>query len=537
MANFTAKILNNSVSALNAQQAVIATTANNIANVNTPGYTRRIANLETRTSGGSAASLDIGNGVQVGDVIRISDQFLEKMLHEASADKGSATTRNDMLDRLQRLFNLTGEQSGIGDTLGKFFAAADDLSVNPSSIELRTNFLSNAQNLVDSLRTSYNSVAALQNEADKRIASEVGDVNNLLTQIARLNGSVSSREAVGGTAADDRDQRQVLIAKLAEKINFTAFEQNDGSVTLTLPNGFALVNEEKARQLTVTSSPSFGGSLPPSLSGQALSYITYDFSNGAGTQHLDLTQQITGGSIGGLVSIRGYADPSNTSAFQATGSLVEVASRIESITRGLLTTVNTTYLGPDRDVSTAIHNPSSADLNGNNPAIFGLFTFTGAPVSTSSGLPVLSGALDNYSSQLQLAISDPRKVAAARDSSGGAPATASYSQGDGRNIKAIADLQSQTNSFSLGNYTFSGTFDDAYNETITKVGNEKSRAETDTKVATGNLETAQNKRDEVSGVSLDEEFTGLIKFQKAYQAAARMVKVGQDLLDEVLRLV
>ncbi|NDC38401.1 MAG: hypothetical protein EBZ48_10160 [Proteobacteria bacterium] len=169
--------------------------------------------------------------------------------------------------------------------------------------------------------------------------------------------------------------------------------------------------------------------------------------------------------------------------------------------------------------------------------MFGLFTFSGAPVSTATGLPVLPGTTDNFASQLQLAFTDPRKVAAARDASGGAPAAASYSPGDGRNIKSIADLQDQTNNFILGNYSFSGTFSDAYNETITKVGNEKTRAETDVKVATGNLETAQNKRDEVSGVSLDEEFTGLIKFQKAYQAAARMVKVGQDLLDEVIRLI
>ncbi|NDC37627.1 MAG: flagellar hook-associated protein FlgK, partial [Proteobacteria bacterium] len=312
MTNFTAKILNNSVSALNAQQAVIATSANNIANVNTPGYSRRMVSLETRTSGGAAVGLDIGNGVQVSDIVRIGDQFIDKMLNEATGDKGSATARNDLLDKVQRLFNLTGEQSGIGQTLVKFFSAADDLAVNPSSIELRTNFLSNAQNLVDSIRSTYNSIASLQSEADKRVASEVSVVNNLLTQIAKLNSTVSAREAVGGTAADDRDQRQVLLNKLAEKINFSSFEQTNGSITISLPNGFSLVNEENARLLTVTSSPSFGGALPPSLAGQSLSYITYDFSGGAGGQQLDLTQQITSGSIGGLLALRGYADPSNT---------------------------------------------------------------------------------------------------------------------------------------------------------------------------------------------------------------------------------
>jgi len=537
MSNFSAKILNNSVSALNAQQAVIATSANNIANVNTPGYSRRVANLETRSGSSAGSGFDVGSGVQVSDVVRMADRFLDSMLLQAHSDNGSANTKNALLDQVQRLFNLTGEQSTIGDTLGKFFTAADDLAINPSSIELRTNFLASAQNLVDSIRSTYNSIASVQQEANRRVTTEIEDVNSLLAQIAKLNASVGAREAIGGTAADDRDQRQVLLNQLAGKINFTYLEQNDGSVTLSLPNGFVLVNNENARSLRVTSSPSFGGSLPPSLGGQPLSYITYDYSGGAGSQDLDLTQQFTGGSVGGLLAMRGYADPTNTSAFQATGSLVEVASRIEGLSRTLLSSVNATYLGPDRDTSTVIHNASSADLDGVNPAIFGLFTFSGAPTTTASGLPDLPGTLDNYSSQLQLAFTDPRRVAAARDTSGGAPAAASYSPGDASNIRAIGNLQSQSYTFSVGNYSLAGTFDDAYNETVTRIGNEKARAETDARVASGNLETAQNKRDEISGVSLDEEFTGLIKFQKAYQAAARMVKVGQDLLDEVIRLI
>ena len=537
MTNFSAKILNNSVSALSAQQAVIATTANNISNVNTPGYSRRVVGLETRSGGGGSNTINVGNGVSIGAVQRIADQFLEKMLVDANSDHGAANARNEVLDQVQRLFNLTGDQSNIGSTLRDFFSAADDLALNPSSIELRTNFIATAQNLVDTIRSTYQSIANLQTQADQRISNEMQNVNGLLTQIGALNRSIASREATGSEASDDRDQRQVLLNRLAEKMNFSSVEQSDGSVTLTLPNGFTLVNQGDVRTLSTTSSPSFVTTAPPSLSGQSLSYIVFDYSSGAGTQQIDLTQQFTGGSIGGLLSVRGHADPSNTSAFQATGTLVEVAARVESLARGLLTTVNSTYLGPDRDTSTPIHNPSSGDLDGLNPAIFGLFSFSGAPTSTSTGLPVLPTDIDNFASRIGLATTNPRRIAAARDSSGGAPNPASYALGDGSNIKAIANLQGQTNTFSLGGYTFVGTFDDSYSELVTKVGTEKSRAETDAKVASGSLEIAQNKREEVSGVSLDEEFAGLIKFQKAYQAAARMLRVGQELLDEVIRLL
>jgi flagellar hook-associated protein 1 FlgK len=94
MTNFGAKILNNSVSALAAQQAVIATTANNIANVNTPGYVRRQAQLETRP-GSISTGIDVGNGVQVGDVSRISDQFLESLVRGASGTMNQDQIKSD----------------------------------------------------------------------------------------------------------------------------------------------------------------------------------------------------------------------------------------------------------------------------------------------------------------------------------------------------------------------------------------------------------------------------------------------------------
>jgi flagellar hook-associated protein 1 FlgK len=425
-----------------------------------------------------------------------------------------------------------------------FFAAADDLAADPASIPLRSNFIQRAQEFVDSIRDTYGTIADLQAEADQRLVTEVQTVNSMVGQIAGLNGLIRAAEQSGGSAADQRDQRDELMRKLSEKVSFTSLESADGTVSISLANGFNLVTGTQQRTLSLTQSPSFAtGPLPPALNGGLLNYVVFDYDPGAGTNQIDLTQtlQAGGGTIGGLLALRGYNDPTNTSAFDADGSLVEIASRVEGLARQLLTAVNTTYLGPDRDGGTAVHNPSSGDLDGNTPSVYGLFSFTfsGSRDADGNGLPDDLAALgvDNFASRLTLATTNARAIATARDSGTGAPAAAVFAPGDGRNMLALSALQSQSFTYALGTYSFSGTFDQQYNETVGYVGMRSNAVTLQADVAEDKYTTAQNSRDEVSAVSLDEEFSTLIKSQKNYQAAARLVRVAQDLLDQIVSLI
>ena len=118
--NFSAKILGNAISSLNAQQAVIANASNNIANVNTEGYSRRKVVLETR-SDTSGTGLSLGNGVQVADVQRVSDEFLENILRETIGEQSSAEMQNGFLERVEALFSLSGGAKTIGSTMTDFF--------------------------------------------------------------------------------------------------------------------------------------------------------------------------------------------------------------------------------------------------------------------------------------------------------------------------------------------------------------------------------------------------------------------------------
>jgi flagellar hook-associated protein 1 FlgK len=546
MANYSAKILNNSVRSLNAQQAIIANTSNNIANVNTQGYTRRVVNLENVIDRGTgSAGIQLGSGVQVQGIQRMADEYINKLLQTQTSKQSSSELQESFVSRVEQLFSLTGETGTITKDVNAFFTALNDLTINPSSIEARKVVLEKAQSLVTSISGTYNTLADLQDEADQRISTEIQTVNGLLEQIAQSNSNITAIERSGANqvAADDRDRRDTLLQQLAKKISFNSVPNTDGSVNVYLTNGFTLVSGNNSYELNVTRTPSFASSAqPPSLSGGVLSSITYDYSNGAGTADFDLTQVLQNGegSIGALLKMRGYNDPVNTSAFQADGFIVEVASRVEALAQDLLTRFNTTYLGNDEDSVTAGFQPNALDLDGNVPSTYGFFDFaySGVKDANANGLPddLASLNVTSFAKILSLNNTDPRKVAAARDQNPTNGATALVT-GNGENIQALMGLRTASTSFSAGNFSLTGTYDDIYNETISHVSAEKSSISSRASLDKNYLISVQSQRDETSAVSLDEEFSNLIRFQKAYQASAKMIKVADDLLTTIIQLI
>ena len=379
MANFTAKILGNSVSSMTATQALLSNASNNIANVNTPGYTRRNIAVQTRLDPATVDGiLRIGSGVQLGEISRVTNAFLEDSLRRAVSRQGAATVRNEYLGRVENVFSLTGPTMTVGSTLNEFFSAVNQLGVDPSNLDLRLNVLQKGEDLVSTIRTTFQELANAQNELDQRVGMEVGSINSITKEVAYLNSVIAQRESVGVSATDERDQRDTVLAKLAEKISFNIVETPNGMVNCVLENGFPLVNQETSRDLSVTATPTFGGpTMPRSLSDSVLSYVVYNFGSESAPSHLDLTQMIKngGGSLGGVLQMRGYADPSNTSPYEADGDIVALATRIEALTRTLITEVNQVYRGGDEDPANPGIQPRAGDLNGNTPGVFGLFDF------------------------------------------------------------------------------------------------------------------------------------------------------------------
>lgn len=533
MARYIDRILSVSKSGLSAQQAIIANTSNNIANVNTPGYVRRRVELATRPTHDSGGVL-LGNGVDVGSITRIANDFLDKAVNSAVSEFEAIKVQDDFLKRIESLFSLESNALTIGTSMNEFFHAINDLSANPASIELRANVIARGEELAESIRNTFSGIAALQKEADQQIVTELNTVNAITRDIANLNLAIAEKETLGGVAADERDQRYQLLRKLSEKLEYQMLETPDGMVNITLSNGFSLVNGTRSTSIQTEKLPSFAAPPPPSLSGDTLNYIVYDFSGGAGTGHINLTDIIAsgGGSISGLLQIRGTNDPANTSAFQGTGTLVEVAGRVEDFTRSLLITMNTLNLGPDVPAGGPF-NASARDLNNAAPPVFGLFDITGGIADGGNGLPdtadLIANGRDNFSSVLQFAVTDPRAIAAAQDDGTG------FFQGDNRNLVALRAQQETALTGSVTGNT--GTFQELYDQTVGEVGNKRNSTRVRADVAENNLLSAEESRDSLSSVSLEEEFSDLVKFQKAFEAAARLIKVADEMLQQVVNLI
>jgi flagellar hook-associated protein 1 FlgK len=546
MANFTAKMLGNSVSSMTATQALLSNASNNIANVNTPGYTRRDIAIQTRIDPATVDGiLRIGSGVQLGEISRVTNAFLEDSLRRAVSRQGAATVRNEYLGRVENVFSLTGPTMTVGSTLNDFFSAVNQLGVDPSNLDLRLNVLQKGEDLVSTIRTTFQELADSQNELDQRVGMEVGSINSITKEVAYLNSIIAQRESVGVSATDERDQRDTVLAKLAEKISFNTVETPNGMVNCVLENGFPLVNQETPRELSVTATPSFGGAtMPRSLSDSVLSYVVYNFGSEGAPSHLDLTQMIKngGGSLGGVLQMRGYADPSNTSPYEADGDIVSLATRIEALTRTLITEVNQVYRGGDEDAAAPGVQPTAGDLNGNTPDVFGLFDFdfSGVKDVDGDGLATASDlagtGLHTFSNLLKLGITSPERFAAARDLDP-APGSLTFAAGDGSNAQALAALRTESFDHSLAALAFRGTFDELYNSAVSTAGNMKSAAQLEADVANASYMTASSKRDEFSSVNLDEEFANVIKYQKAFQASARMIKTASEILDVIVSLI
>lgn len=543
-------LLDISQRALSANTQAIRVIGTNVANVNTPGFSRRKVNLVTERPVAFGQDDAAGTGVQVNDIVRQTDQYLNNELLARVADRTKQDARQGILARAEEPFALDSTGGKIGSQLSEFFSALDDLSLNPSDQALRNKVIQQGQSLTQSVNSAYNSLAQLQREADDRIRGVLSDVNTTTAAIADINRQIPTSEANGQQNLTLRDTRDQLLNHLAEKISFQKIMNSDGTESVVLNNGLTLVSGSDSRNLEFTTAPSFApvGGFPPGLDGGALGHIVYDFDKSSlGTSHVELSNILAagGGEIGGLLGVRGVQALTDTTAFDAVGDIIDLASQVEGVARDLLLRFNSTYLGnvDENTITPAVFDASSGDLNGNSPNPFGLFSFPGAPLVTANGLPNLSdltaSGFPSLANRITFQVSDPNNLAAAQDLNP-VSGVKSFAPGDATNIQALAALRNTAIDYSLyGVGTLSGTttIEKLYQLTVSAAGTKSQDAKNQFSVAKDRESQVQEFQQSISGVSLDEEFAQLINFQRAFEASARIVRVGDELTQQILGLL
>ncbi|HKW19062.1 MAG TPA: flagellar hook-associated protein FlgK [Terriglobales bacterium] len=341
--------------AMAADQGALEVTGNNVANVNTPGYSREVPVLEENTPV-VVGKLTYGTGVSLEKVQSVRDPILQLRIQQESGQQGQLNAFVAAMNQAQTLFNSSNND--IGSQISNLFSSISQLSTDPSNLSLRQGVLTAASNLASAFNNTASNLSAQRTNLNLNVAQSVQQVNTLTQQISGLNGQISALENIGQDASQFIDQRDNLINQLSGLIDVSEIKSDSG-ITLTTSTGAALVTG-------------------------AQSYALNTQADSSGLQHVidaqghDITSQINSGALAGIIQGRDQTIP------------------------GLLNQLDTLAAGLSSAFNSA--NSSGFDLNGNH----------GGNVFAS---PPASGA--GAAANMAVAITDPALIAASSDGSAG----------------------------------------------------------------------------------------------------------------------
>lgn len=277
-------------SALYASQAAIQTTGNNIANVNTPGYSRQYVRLEDRYAINSRPGAQ-GQGVEPAEILRHFNRFIEQSYVDKSSTASRWQEQSNTMGSVENLFNEANRE-GISSKMGNFFKAWDDLGLRPESIADRQNLISNADNMTLLLRDAAEGLRKIQREMDMSIKAETSKVNNLVDSIAELNKQISMNTTPGMSNPNGLlDKRDMLVRQLSESIDITIDDRGGGDYNVRTKSGMPLVQGAQKYAIEV---------LPPRAENQL--GVGSDYAGHiefAGSDSHEYTvEMVTGGNMG-----------------------------------------------------------------------------------------------------------------------------------------------------------------------------------------------------------------------------------------------
>ncbi len=287
-----ANIFNTGISSLLATQKALATTAHNIANANTEGYSRQRITQETRPSS-AVGNAYIGNGVEVRSVDRINSEFIQTQYQETSSDQQRVETYYQMMSRVDVM--LAENNSGLSKVQSDFFNSLQDLNTNPTSVGARQSALNSAANLTDRFNGIQTQFDSLQQETNNRLAGVVADINSIAENIASLNYQISSASASskGAQPNDLLDQRDNQLNELSKLVANSSFTAQDGSISVFIGNGLNIVSGATVMSISEVRDDNFPDTTQIQINSRSGDRV--------------VTEQLTGGALGGLLDFRDNA--------------------------------------------------------------------------------------------------------------------------------------------------------------------------------------------------------------------------------------
>jgi flagellar hook-associated protein 1 FlgK len=533
--------------ALFASQAQLGVISNNIANASTPGYSRQEVILTIAAPVSQGHNQVVGQGVQVAGIRRQYDALLQNQIDLAQQEYGKSTTHSQNLSYIEQVFNET-QGIGLATPMTDFFNAWHEVSNNPQGLTERSLLLQKADTLVNSAKLMEQGITTTLTQINSGIVDTVSKINAFATRIAKLNEQIAQVEAgsASGTANDFRDQRSEVLRQLNSLVNVNAWEDpTNGTLTVTLGNR-NLVSGSNTNTLSA-------------IYDQTANYI-YKLDG------IDITSKISKGELGGAVAASGNIQTHlldlrklvasltsqvnvqhtqgydlngvqgtdfftpigfNVSDNSANGTLSATANNLTPLTLDnyAVTFADDGSGGYNYTItnsSTSATSTAAYDPAGTTVDFEGIrFVISGAVTATDSFTvaPDLSKAIQNF----ETAITDPREIAAS--------SSAATVPGDNANALLMADIINQ-DIVELN----STTFTDYYQSLVGQIGSQSKTAADGLTYNNNFLTMLNTQRASISGVSMDEEAANLVRFQRAYQAAARLIQTADVLFEDLINL-
>lgn len=553
---------NTAKSGLTVHQSGINVTSHNIANSSTVGYSRQRAKIQTSrpiTLGAEAGQ--VGTGAQISAIERVRDSFLDYQVRVETAELGKYSTKLDYLSQVEGIFNEPSD-TGISTALSDFFDAFQELSKQSTSSSTRVVVTQKTKTLCDLLNNTYSKLEKLQENSVESLKNSVKEVNSILEQLTIVNNQIRIASITGDQPNDLMDSRDNLLDELSSKfgidVDKTQFNGNDITATGIGANLNPLVNSEPNGEVTRLS---FISEIKDNGNGShTISYFVNGDTekpknitvSGLAITDVDKLKQsrilLTNAngdmidSKGNVIADGGNAQPNGIETFmpksgeiagaiEVQDSIGSYMNQLDKMAKGLALSVN------------AIHS-GSMDSNIKDTTKT-LDFFVASDGKGEAGISAKNISIN------ALILESPSLINTKENADAG--------EGDGSRALAIAQLQSTlisiskidstttraqlckfTNgsTMSLVNDVASGTKVESYfQDVVDKLGVEAQHA----KRVVSNEEDLLNSLDlnrlSVSGVSLDEEMTNLIQYQKAYSANAKTITTVSDMLDIILGLI
>ncbi len=472
-------------SALVTHQAAMQTISQNIANAETPGYSRQEAQLVANTPVKLPFGM-VGTGVSVSTIIRKRDVLLDETFRAAQVQTGEMELRGNLLGQMEGVFGEPTD-AGMSNALDQFWNSWSDLSSNPSSSAAR-GVVQQRGRQVAQLFNSYDTQLTQQRtDSMERLSGTVAQINAYATQIAGLNTRILASESGGAPANDLRDKRDMALDSLARIAGTRVINQANGTVSVVIGNS-TLVDGDSARPLSIQLEiPTPPPTVTPSDTAVRIRL----------GESPDKLQPLAG-------ELKAIVDNLNT-------NIPGLRGRLDAMASSLATTVN------------AAHTAG--------------YTFVGATIpGTTAGNFFDAGTLASpvRGSTLRLdsiVAADATKIAASDDAN--APT-------DNAVARAMSGLRSSSGSVtytSPAGVVETNSFLGFFRNTVTTLGIDVRGAQDDASVYRTLSEQSEARRQSVSGVSTDEELVQMLRVQQSYTAATKLIRVADEMLQTLLQLI